>query len=113
MINDKTIMIIIGAILILGYIILLLLEKNREKQKSDVLVTGLVANKLTLEMVQTYMEDPMNVGKEETEMVKKAINMTLERDDQLLDITVRELSETASYGLIQSLISKKGEKDEQ
>lgn len=113
MINDKMIMIIIGAISILGYIILLLWERNREKQKSDVLVTGLVANKLALEMVQTYMQDPTNVGKEETEMVRKAINMTLERDDQLLDITLRELSETASYGLIQSLFPKKGDKDEQ
>jgi hypothetical protein len=112
MINDKTIMIIIGAISILGYIILLLLEKNREKQKSDVLVTGLVANKLTLEMVQTFLEDPKNIGEEETEMVRKAVNMTLERDGQLLDITLRELSETASYGLIQSLIPKKGDKNE-
>lgn len=113
MINDKMIMIIIGAISILGYIILLLWEKNREKQKSDVLVTGLVANKLALEMVQTYMQDPMNVGKEETEMVRKAINMTLERDNQLLDITLKELSEETSYRLIQSLIPKKGDKDEQ
>lgn len=113
MMENEKIMIIICGIIVVFYVLLLFLRNNREKQKSDVLVTGLVANKLTLEMVQTYMEDPTNVGKEETEMVKKAINMTLERDDQLLDITLRELSETASYGLIQSLFPKKGDKDEQ
>ena len=113
MINDKTIMIIIGAISILGYIILLFLRNNREKQKSDVLVTGLVANKLTLEMVQTFLEDPKNIGEEETEMVRKAVNMTLERDNQMLEMTLMELSERASHGLIQSLIPKKGDEDEQ
>ena len=113
MISDKIIMIIMLGILLIGYIIIMGLENKREKQKSDVLVTGLVANKLTLEMVQTFLEDPKNIGEEETEMVRKAVNMTLERDNQMLDMTLMELSERASHGLIQSLIPKKGDKDEQ
>ena len=113
MMENEKIMIIICGIIVIFYVLLLFLRNNREKQKSDVLVTGLVANKLTLEMVQTYMKCHTEATEEETEMVKSAINMTLERDDQLLDITLRELSETASYGLIQSLFPKKGDKDEQ
>ena len=113
MINDKIIMIIMLGILLIGYIIIMGLENKREKRKSDVLVTGLVANKLTLEMVQTFLEDPKNIGEEETEMVRRAVDMTLERDNQMLEITLMELSEKASHGLIQSLIPKKGDKYEQ
>lgn len=113
MMENEKIMIIICGIIVIFYVLLLFLRNNREKQKSDVLVTGLVANKLTLEMVQTFLEDHKNIGEEETEMVRKAVNMTLERDNQMLEITLRELSETASYRLIQSLFPKKGDKDEQ
>ena len=110
--NEK-IMIIMCGIIVVFYVLLLFLRNNREKQKSDVLVTGLVANKLTLEMVQTFLEDPKSIGEEETEMVRKAVNMTLERDNQMLEMTLMELSKRASHGLIQSLIPKEGDEDEQ
>ena len=113
MMENEKIMIIICGIIVIFYVLLLFLRNNREKQKSDVLVTGLVANKLTLEMVQTFLEDPKSIGEEETEMVRKAVNMTLERDNQMLEMTLMELSERASHGLIQSLIPKKEDKDEQ
>lgn len=110
--NEKN-MIIMCGIIVIFYVLLLFLKNRREKQKSDILVTGLVANKLTLEMVQTFLEDPKSIGEEEAEIVKKAVNMTLKRDDEMLKITLNELSERASYGLIQSLIPKKGDKDGQ
>lgn len=113
MTENEKIMIIICGIIVIFYVLLLFLRNKREKQKSDVLVTGLVANKLTLEMAQTFLEDPKNISEEETEMVRKAVNMTLERDNQMLEMTLMELSDEASHGLIKCLIPKKGDKDEE
>jgi hypothetical protein len=108
--NEKN-MIITCGIIIAFYVILLFLRNRREKQKNEVLTTGMVANLLTLEMVQTYMEDPINIGEEETDMVKHAVNMALDRNRNVLDIVMKEVSDEVKNNLL-GLIIKRGEKNE-
>ena len=109
MISDKIIMIIFLGILLIGHIIIMGLENKREKQKNGVLTTGMIANLLTLEMVQTYMEDPINIGEEEIDMVKHAVNMALDRNRNVLDIVMKEVSDEVKNNLLE-LIIKRGEK---
>lgn len=111
MMENEKIMIIICGIIVVFYVLLLFFRNKREKQKNEVLITGMVANLLTLEMAQTYMEDPISIGEEEIDMVKHAIDMAIDRDKNLLDVVMKEVSDKVKNNLL-GLIIERGEKDE-
>ena len=112
MMENEKIMIMICGIIVIFYILLLFLRNNREKQKSDLLVTALVANKLTLEMVQIFLEDPKSM-EGEIEIVKETVNTSIRKDKELIDITLADILEKNNLYANSKLNSKKGDKDEQ
>lgn len=112
MMENEKIIITICGIIVIFYILLLFLRNNREKQKSDLLVTALMANKLTLEMVQIFLEDPKSM-EEEIEIVKKAVNTAIKKDEELIDITLVDILVKNNLCANSKLNSKKGDKNEQ
>lgn len=107
----------IAIVIVLGVISLIqvtkLIIKNAiARKENDVLITGIIANKLALEMCKTHLERPEFTAENELNLIKKAVDTAIEKDEKILNTVMGDMSEETAKSLNKIFLNRGEEKSE-
>lgn len=101
----------IAIVIVLGVISLiqitkLIIKNTIARKENDVLITGIIANKLALEMCKTYLERPEITTENELNLVRKAVDTAIEKDEKLLNAVIGDASEETTQNLVKIFLNR-------
>lgn len=110
--ETKIVIVIVLGVMLLIQIAKLITKNTIARKENDVLITGIIANKLALEMCKTYLERPEITAENELNLIKKTIDTAIEKDEKLLNTVMRDMSKETTQNLIKIFLNRGEEKSE-
>lgn len=110
--ETKIAIVIVSGVIALIQVTKLIIKNAIARKENDVLITGIIANKLALEMCKTHLERPEITTENELNLIKRAVETAIEKDEKLLNAVMGDMSKETTQNLVKIFLNRGEEKSE-